>query len=161
MRRTLLLLLLLGTVTAAALWHRSRFLPLAFESRSPSPAPADDRLVLRVGGGEPLLAPPPPQAVEIAPLTDLRPASTEIASPPTPSRRHVVRAGETLSEIVKGAYGTARPSLVEAVARHNEIRDPDRIPIGAILRLPLDLLAEASREPAPPGKERPARRLSP
>ena len=47
-----------------------------------------------------------------------------------------VRSGDTLGELCQGFYGTARPSLVSAVAHYNGLPGPDHIREGQVLRLP-------------------------
>jgi hypothetical protein len=72
-------------------------------------------------------APPPEAAAPVAP-----------ASEPAPLQRHTVKPGETLSQLSR-RYGVS----VEAIARHNGIADPSRIPAVVVLEIPR---AEAREE---------------
>lgn len=69
------------------------------------------------------------------------------AAPTAPAgeRRHVVQAGETLSEIAWAEYRDIR--MADAIARANGITDPNRIVVGESLVLPP---APASLSAAPP-----------
>lgn len=60
----------------------------------------------------------------------------QVESEPLPDLELVVRSGQTLSEIAQEHYGTSRPSLVLALARYNGLDDPDRVRVGATIRLP-------------------------
>jgi nucleoid-associated protein YgaU len=55
---------------------------------------------------------------------------------PTVARAHVVREGETLSEIAAATLGSSRrwPELV--AANRDRISDPDRVLPGTELRIP-------------------------
>jgi nucleoid-associated protein YgaU len=70
------------------------------------------------------------------------PATTNVAvrdplAAPPPSRAHVVREGETLSEIAAATLGSSRrwPELV--AANRDRIADPDRVMPGTELRIPV------------------------
>lgn len=63
-------------------------------------------------------------------------AAIQVESEPLPDLELVVRSGQTLSEIAQDHYGTSRPSLVLALARYNGLEDPDRVRVGATIRLP-------------------------
>ncbi len=60
----------------------------------------------------------------------------QVEPEPLPDLELVVRSGQTLSEIAQEHYGTSRPSLVLALARYNGLEDPDRVRVGATIRLP-------------------------
>jgi nucleoid-associated protein YgaU len=61
-------------------------------------------------------------------------------------RRHVVRRGDSISEICTQFYGTAREDVVEAVARVNGLSNPGAIREGQELVLPpLDELGGSRR----------------
>ena len=73
--------------------------------------------------GEVLLAPPPKKAI----------------TPPTPPKRDVrytIRDGDSLYKILRGAYGKANETLVEAVAKANRLEDPSNLNVGKVLLLP-------------------------
>jgi nucleoid-associated protein YgaU len=82
----------------------------------------------------PAPTPPPPSG------TDAEPAAGAPAGEPPPreppARRHRVRAGETLSQICQGVYGTARAEVVQALARANGLTHPDQLRAGDELVLP-------------------------
>ena len=67
------------------------------------------------------------------------------ANPPAKESREfevTVQSGQTLSQICKAHYRTARSALVEALARHNGLRDAGFLRAGAKLKLPpLDTLS--------------------
>ncbi|MBK7877975.1 MAG: LysM peptidoglycan-binding domain-containing protein [Planctomycetes bacterium] len=57
-----------------------------------------------------------------------------------------MRRGQTLSAICQSHYKTARPSVVDAVARHNKLSDPASLREGQrILLPPLDSLTQGQR----------------
>jgi nucleoid-associated protein YgaU len=98
--------------------------------RLPNPNVLKTGLVLRI----------PPKEVLTGGAT--APATTNIAvrdplAAPPPSRAHVVREGETLSEIAAATLGSSRrwPELV--AANRDRIADPDRVMPGTELRIPV------------------------
>jgi nucleoid-associated protein YgaU len=48
----------------------------------------------------------------------------------------VVKAGQTLSEICHEHYGSARQSLLLALAHYNHLETPDALREGQVIRLP-------------------------
>lgn len=54
----------------------------------------------------------------------------------TGATRHVVRKGETLSDIARSRYGTARREVVDALARHNRLADANALREGQEILLP-------------------------
>lgn len=98
--------------------------------RLPNPNVLKTGLVLRI----------PPKEVLTGGGT--APATTNVAvrdplAAPAPSRAHVVREGETLSEIAAATLGSSRrwPELV--AANRDRIADPDRVMPGTELRIPV------------------------
>lgn len=94
------------------------------------PTPADPTTPLPTTA--PTVAPTATTAI-VRPIGDSpRPADGAIPVTPTPERRtHLVRAGETLSEIAE-QYGVSTADL----ARFNGITDPNRVVVGALLEIP-------------------------
>jgi nucleoid-associated protein YgaU len=96
------------------------------------PAPAGDGwsrvIVGRPSGVEPLLPIEAPQLPRAAPREG-RDAALGAA-------RHEVQRGESLSVICQRHYGSARPSLVRALASYNGLADPDDLRAGRVLELP-------------------------
>lgn len=139
-------LLLVVLFLAATVWQRS-WTSAARSERSaargePSAVASDlpegwSRVVIgRPSGAEPFGGPrPPDSAAEPAPQAPAPPTAT----PPLPhvqSTEVVVQPGQSLSTICRGRYGTARVEVVEAVARHNRLANPDSVREGQTLDLP-------------------------
>ena len=112
--------------------------------RTEPPVPADRLLRVRLGGADRAPAPPPVRRNGTQPpATDdgseaPRPPH-DAPAPPPPATRHrevVVRAGETLGQIVQRELGTVR--RVPEVAALNGLRNPDDLRAGQRLRLPVD-----------------------
>ncbi|MEY3025043.1 MAG: hypothetical protein RJA16_1869 [Planctomycetota bacterium] len=98
--------------------------------RLPNPNVLKTGLVLRI----------PPKEVLTGGAT--APATTNVAvrdplAAPASARAHVVREGETLSEIAAATLGSSRrwPELV--AANRDRIADPDRVMPGTELRIPV------------------------
>ena len=151
-------LTLLALFAAAALWQRS-WTTEARSDRAPFPGAGGataagsgdgwSRVVVgRPSGGEPYAngpesapAPRAPGVLDTGVHAQPAPAppAPDAAPPPTePAADAVVdvQAGQTLSEICRIRYGTARPALVLAVARYNHLAGPDEIKEGQRIRLP-------------------------
>ena len=159
MRLLLGALILLALFSAAALWQRT-WTSEARSERAPFPgAPgaastgAGDGwsrvLVGRPSGGEPYAttseggSEAASQAIhesDAVAQPNERPTApqTPPEHPPETAGDAVVdvQAGQTLSEICRVRYGTARPGLVLAVARYNSLAGPDEIREGQQIRLP-------------------------
>lgn len=58
------------------------------------------------------------------------------ATPPARAFELTVQAGQSLSSICQAHYHSARPALVNALARYNKLADPARLRAGQKLRLP-------------------------
>jgi len=158
-------LILVALFLGAATWQR-RFSETARNERDASlgtpshavDAPAEGWSVVTVGrpgGGDPFGAPAPtptrapdsaqPAGTSAAPAPKSAPAPGQVApSPPasTPapaaagSTEWIVEPGQSLSRICSTRYGTARPEVVDAVARHNGLSSPDLVREGQRLDLP-------------------------
>jgi len=101
----------------------------------------------------------------IAALNDLEPSRSltighEITMPVVLD--HELARGESLAGLAERFYGD--PSWADALIQFNEIDDPRRLPVGAVVRIPLaslQLVAPPVRDPAPrvaePPEEPPAR----
>jgi len=63
-------------------------------------------------------------------------SSSSGASAADTLRHHLVKSGDTLSQICAAAYGTARKDVVEALARANGLSEPEALRIGQQLVLP-------------------------
>ena len=159
MRLLLGALVLVALFLGAATWQR-RFSQAARDERDASlgvrtskevEAPAEGWSVVTVGrpgGGDPYGAPTPTRApasvgTSAAP-TSASPPPQVSASPaittPEPSgagsKEWIVEAGQSLSRICAARYGTSRPDVVDAVARHNGLSSPDLVREGQRLDLP-------------------------
>ena len=74
-------------------------------------------------------------AVDTGGQPDVSPQTGPGAPPGTPSpRRHKIRRGDTLWSIAQKVYGD--PERWPDIARANPQHDPNRLQIGAVLRLP-------------------------
>ena len=165
MRLLLGAVILLALFSAAALWQRSwteesRSNRAPFPSEVSGPFPETEtagwsRVVLgRPSGGEPYGGPPAavgesperdgPKDHAQPPIQAPRRDSPETPLPspaPGPTQPEkdplvLVQAGQTLSEICRDHYGTARHELVLAVARYNQLAGPDSIREGQEILLP-------------------------
>ena len=85
--------------------------------------------------------------------TEQPPAAVDPASPPAPiiqeERTHTIVYGDTLWDILKATYGYVDVPLVHHVADYNQLADPNNIPIGTVIRLPV-LPGPAVATPPPP-----------
>ena len=62
-----------------------------------------------------------------------------------------IQSGMVLSRLCAKAYGRGTPSIVEAVARYNELEDPDDLRVGDVVLLPpYGMLVDADGRPLPP-----------
>lgn len=97
--------------------------------RLPNPNVLKTGLVLRIPPKEALLGGASPATTAVAVRDPLAPAATK--------RSHVVREGETLSQIAAATLGSSRrwPELV--AANRDRISDPDRVLPGTELRIPV------------------------
>ena len=73
----------------------------------------------------------PTPSVALTPRPSPVPSDPPLTAPPTPARTYTVRRGDTLSGIA-AEYGTTVKALVEL----NDIEDPSRLRVGAVLELP-------------------------
>lgn len=87
--------------------------------------PAPERAASTPGQPAPSVHAPPPQL-----------ASGNGATPPARAFELTVQAGQSLSSICQAHYHSARPALVNALARYNKLADPSRLRAGQKLRLP-------------------------
>lgn len=149
MRALLLALTLAGLFGAAFLWQERHFAGIRAEQRAfedqqdGRAAPTESgtleagRAVLVVGdpsGAEPVPRPsaapqPPPRATPDDP-------DRPLADAPLPEFELQVQPGQTLSGLAHLHYGEHGRELLEALARHNGLDDPDALRAGAVLRLP-------------------------
>ncbi|MBA4017798.1 MAG: hypothetical protein C0483_11540 [Pirellula sp.] len=90
--------------------------------------------------------------------------SPSVDAPPrrfTPVKRHTIRDGDTLVDLAKRYYGDGALASALYDANRGVLRDPELLPIGAVLTIPARELADTSM-PAPAAKsETPAARLIP
>lgn len=144
MKLWLPLALLLVLFALASLWHSRRRAELRAEGlRSWEPA-ADVTLASEPGadpGWSHLLVGRPSGAAPLDPIEEptLLPTApaANMAQPDAPGlATHVVARGESLSVICQRHYGTARPSVVRALARSNGLEDPNDLRAGHRLELP-------------------------
>ncbi len=91
------------------------------------------RVVVGRPSGADIVEPPPGSRPTARP--DAGPESSAHGEP-TELARHVVVAGDSLSEICERHYGTSRKAVVEAVARANGLSNPGAIRVGQRLVLP-------------------------
>lgn len=161
MRLLLGLLLLLSLFTLALVWQRrtaqasSGAAITARDSAGLARPYASDWTRLVVGGpsgAEPIeLAPTP--SLETKVLARGKEAPPRATTPAAPTPRDagrefelVVRKGQTLSSICQAHYKTARPAVVEAVARYNRMADTANLREGQKLKLPpIETLLEPRR----------------
>lgn len=147
------LLLLLSLFTLALVWQRR---VEVVEAREPAAALGSAalarpystdwvRLIVGAPSGTEVLAPAPPSSVREVPAPS-RPIPDPHATAPAPREFElIVRKGQSLSEICKAHYKTARPALVAALARYNEIADPASVREGQKVKLPpLETLERAN-----------------
>lgn len=132
-------------------------LVLVLRERSIDAAVAEDAAEVRPGwasvrvgrpsGAQPVETPAPARrAPATAPTAPSATTPNSPSQPPAPATTPAaseerefeltVQRGQTLSEICRAHYKTARPSLVEAVAKHNGLKDAGALREGAKLRLP-------------------------
>ena len=148
MRALLGILILGGLFLAAASWQRRHTQDLREQRRVQHGLPEESTrtrseagwslLVVGRPSGAPSLLTDPGGAPE---PTDPRPEGTAGGEDPqapsfAPDYLYVVRQGDSLGVICQKHYGTARKSLVEAVARYNGLGSPDSVRAGATLLLP-------------------------
>lgn len=142
------LALLIGGFALVLVWRESTI--DASLSKAPA-ASADDPATpgwaeIRVGrfSGAPVSDGVPPTGSP-APVTSPAPSAPAQVSvksaPQTPPKEErefevTVQRGQTLSEICRAHYRTARVKLVEALAKHNGLRDAGDLREGTKLRLP-------------------------
>jgi nucleoid-associated protein YgaU len=103
------------------------------------PAPAEAAPGPRPGPRQPVPAIPGPGGDDPGPAPAVpEPVPDPLASPPpeTGERQITVGPGESLWGIVNREYGRATPARVEALARFNELENPDLLAPGQPLRLP-------------------------
>lgn len=172
MRLLLGALILLTLFSAAALWQRS-WTKEARSSREPFPSSPQERtpavpgdgwsrvLLGRPSGGEPHVertdaaSGGPPRGTHEESHESLRDRRHDLAQgtessstdPRAPEEDVVVtvQAGQTLSEICRDRYGSARLELVLAVARYNHLARPDEIREGQRILLPASERLRAER----------------
>lgn len=109
-------------------------------------ADADEMDISFAGSSEPepeARTMPPPVTREV-----VEPAPRPIVEEPPPQppqgvrvvppqfREHVVRANESYESIARDELGS--PTLWEAIARANPLKDPRRLKVGDVIRVPLD-----------------------
>lgn len=145
MRALLGLLVLGGLFVVAASWQESHTERLrAQRSREfglPSAGEAHDdswcTLVLgRKSGAEPIPTPDPAELAYAEPAPSADAAAAEPEPSFEPDYRYEVQKNDVLGKICQRHYGTARPRLVDAVARYNELASANDIRAGQILLLP-------------------------
>jgi hypothetical protein len=155
MRLLLGLILLLGAFALVLVW-RERSIAAAVATRATAtvlepatPGWAEVRIG-RFSGAAPL-ATGPERALAVIPasVAPARPSvaaseptsgNSTAAAPAKPKEPRefelTVQRGQTLSEICRAHYNTARVKLVDALARHNGLREAGALREGAKLRLP-------------------------
>lgn len=142
-RLVLGLVLLAGTFAFALAWQRQLVDAAGPSGTTPSadasrPA-ASDWVRIVVGapsGAEPIEVETPRRATP-APLARREPDAAPPSRTSTPREFELtVQQGQTLSTICKAHYGTARASVVQALARHNQMRDASALREGQHLKLP-------------------------
>ena len=93
------------------------------------------RLVLgRPSGADPIRVEPGPRGQAVAAST-ARPAAADVPS----EFEYTVRSGDVLGRICRDVYRSARPGVVDALARYNGLADADALRVGQVLRLPASL----------------------
>jgi LysM repeat protein len=104
------------------------------EGGSSGPAPRPDRtLRVEIGGDAPAKAPAPARnGGNATRMTNDAPPPPP--PPPPPERTHVVKSGETLSEIARRELGSA--TRANDIAQLNGIDDPTKLKAGTTLKLP-------------------------
>jgi len=148
MRALLGILILGGLFLAAASWQRRHTADLREQRRVQHGLPEDGArarpeagwsllVVGRPSGAPSLLA----QASGAPEPAEARPegnagGATAPAPSFAPDYLYVIREGDSLGVICQKHYGTARKSLVEAVARYNGLASPDSVRAGDTLLLP-------------------------
>ncbi len=93
----------------------------------------------RPSGAEPFRGPGAPSSAGSSTDPAARPVLPPTSTPPLPQAQAtevIVQAGQNLSTICRGHYGTARVEVVEAVARHNRMANSDALREGQTLDLP-------------------------
>ena len=144
MRALLGLVVLGGLFLFAASWQRDQTARLRDERslRYGVPAAGETRQegwsTLVLGGSS---GAPPIPAPERPPGVDWEEPASEGGEAPRavpfqPDYRYEVQPGDVLGVICQRHYGTAKPRLVEAVARYNELASADAIRAGVVLLLP-------------------------
>lgn len=137
------LLLLVGAFAVALAWQR-RFVDaaaapsIAVSNGAPRAASTDwVRIVVGAPSGvDPIEIETPRR--ETNPFPERPDPAAPAPAPVVASREFelTVQRGQTLSTICKAHYGTARVSVVEALARHNRMRDASSLREGQRLQLP-------------------------
>ncbi len=139
------LALLIGGFALVLVW-RERTIDASL-TKSPVSSPVDPATPgwaeIRVGrfsGAPPADAATPPVSPAAAMPTTPSGSPPPAAAPTTPEEQRefevTVQHGQTLSEICRAHYKTARVKLVEALAKHNGLRDAGALREGTKLRLP-------------------------
>lgn len=112
-----------------------------------------------------------PGSMQSAPTQPLTTSRSEAAatSPPvgepprrfTPVKRHTIRDGDTLVELAKRYYGDETLASALYDANRGVLRDPELLPIGAVLTIPARELATTSAAAPAAASDTPAARLVP
>lgn len=90
--------------------------------------------------------------------------SPTVEAPPrryTPVKRHTVRDGDTLADLAKRYYGDDKLAAALYDANRGVLRDPELLPIGAVLTIPAREIAAPSAAAPAVTTDTPAARLVP
>ena len=131
-----------------------------------APAP-----VAAAGTMTPISSTSKPGALQPAPTQPLTTSRSEAAAtsptidaPPrrfTPVKRHTIRDGDTLVDLAKRFYGDETLASALYDANRGTLRDPELLPIGAVLTIPARELAATSATAPAAASDTPAARLVP
>jgi len=150
------------TSTAAPSKPTDAIAKLIFGPASPAPA---------AGAMTPISSRSKPAALQPAPAQPLTTSHSAAAatSPPvdapprryTPVKRHTVRDGDTLVGLAKRYYADETLAAALYDANRGVLRDPELLPIGAVLTIPARELAAPSASAPAAASDTPAARLVP
>ncbi len=123
------------------------------------------------GAMTPISSTSKPGAMQSAPTQPLTTSRSEAAAtsspvdaPPrrfTPVKRHTIRDGDTLVDLAKRYYGDETLASALYDANRGVLRDPELLPIGAVLTIPARELAATSVTTPAAAADTPAARLVP
>lgn len=76
-----------------------------------------------------------PQPANVAPAASAPPVAAP-AAPAAAQQTYTVQGGDTLSKIAKQFYGNANAYMKIFEANKDQLKDPDKIQIGQVLKIP-------------------------